>query len=313
MGYLPILDRSHDYREFGMPVIDPLFNTLSIFFSVFFFQIYLTTKKKKVLIYLFIILIIQLLLFRRSSLVWIITSSSFLYLSLKKQIPLIIILAGIICVPLFSYSFGLLGNTRSNLTKSFVLNDLGASDSFKQSGISHNHYMTYLYISSPLANLQENIDHGKENFKRSDFKNFLFFCIIPESVTTRLEKTLSLSPPSCYLISPYLIAGSFYMVSFYLLGWYGMIIMFLFLFAFVLLCLFVIKKWDTFGLVTFSLLCTTVSLLIFSDFLNRLDVILMLFVYPVLFHFIFTGINKLSGFSSPIPSNNQNSFSLNKE
>ena len=78
------------------------------------------------------------------------------------------------------------------------------------------------------------------------------------------------------------------MVSFYTLGWAGMIIMLLFLFAFILLCLLVIKKWDTFSAATYAILSTTITLLIFSNFLNRLDVILMLFVYPVLFHFIFT-------------------------
>ena len=53
MGYLPVLDRSHDYREFGMPVIDPVFNSLSIFFSVFFFQSYLGGKKEKVSVFMF--------------------------------------------------------------------------------------------------------------------------------------------------------------------------------------------------------------------------------------------------------------------
>ena len=47
MGYLPVLDRSHDYREFGMPVIDPVFNSLSIFFSVFLFRSFLDTRKKR--------------------------------------------------------------------------------------------------------------------------------------------------------------------------------------------------------------------------------------------------------------------------
>jgi hypothetical protein len=45
-------------------------------------------------------------------------------------------------------------------------------------------------------------------------------------------------------------------------------------------------------------LSTTITLLIFSNFLNRLDVILMLFVYPVLFHFIFKKSRTVQGFRS---------------
>jgi hypothetical protein len=193
----------------------------------------------------------------------------------------------------FSYCFGLYGNTRSNLSKSFVLNDLGASDAFKNSKISYNHYMTYLYISSPLANLEQNIDKREGKLSYKNFEDFFFYCLVPESIILRLEKPLKLSAPSCYLISPDLIVGSFYMVSFYTLGWYGMILMFLFLFVFILLCLFVTRKWNTFSIETFSLLSATVCLLIFSNFMNRLDVILMLFIYPVLFHFIYTRRNRV--------------------
>jgi hypothetical protein len=152
--------------------------------------------------------------------------------------------------------------------------------------------MTYLYVSSPLANLQENIDTGNGRVKKMDLKKFFFYCIMPESITLRLEKPLNLSPPVCYLITPELIAGSFLMVAYYTLGWIGMIIMFLYLSLFILICLFLISRWSTFGSVTIALLSTAVSLLIFSNFLNRLDVILMLFIYPVLFHFIYSMSNK---------------------
>lgn len=287
MGYLPILDRSHNYREFGMPVIDPVFNTLSIFFSVFFFQSFIEQKEKRFLIYAFLIILIHILLFRRSSVIWIITSSLFLLVMYKKRISLLFIAVAIICVPFLSYGFGAYGNVRSKLSKSFVMNELGASEKFRNSNISHNHYMTYLYVSSPLANLQGNIDTSDGAIKKMDFKNFFFYCLMPESITLRLEKPLKLSQPICYLITPELIAGSFLMVAFFTLGWAGMIFMFLYLSVFIIACLILISKMNTFRSVTISLLATTVSLLIFSNFLNRMDVILMLFVYPVLLHYIF--------------------------
>lgn len=303
MGYLPVLDHSHNYREFGMPVIDPVFNTLSIFFSVFFFQSFIEQKKKRFLAYVIIIILIHVLLYRRSSVIWIMTSSVFLLLLYKKSISLLAIIVAIICLPILSYCFGVYGNARSNLSKSFVINGLGASEKFKNSGISYNHYMTYLYISSPLANLQENIDKADIELKKNDFKRFLFYCLVPESFTLRLEKQLDLSPPVCYLITPELIAGSFFMVAFYTLGWTGMIIMFLYLCLFIILSLVVMRKWKTFRSVTLSLLSSAVSMLIFSNFLNMLDVILMIFIYPVLFHFIFTIESKMPVFKKVMNSN----------
>jgi hypothetical protein len=288
MRYLPILDRSRDYLTFGMPVVDPVFNTLSIFFSIFFFQSFLGTRRKKFLIYVLTILIFQILIFRRSTIVWILLSSSFMYLIYTKQVRLIIITAALVLFPLFSFGFGLYGNWRSNISKSKALNDLGASTIFIKSGISYNHYMTYLYITSPLANLQKNVNESYGFLNRGDLKNFFFYCINPVSLTLRLEKPLKLSPPDCPLIIPALIVGSYFMISFFTMGWPGMIFLLLFLFCFIVLCLFIIKRWNTFTTSTFAILSATVSLLIFSNFLNRLDIILMLFIYPVLFHFIYT-------------------------
>jgi hypothetical protein len=296
MGYLPILDRSHNYREFGMPVIDPLFNTLSIFFSVIYMLSFLKTRKRRFLIYFILILVIQFLIFRRSTIVWIFISSTFLYILLKQKISLILIICGIISIPIVSYCFGLYGNTRSKLTSSFVLNELGANEKFKNSGISYNHYITYLYFCSPLANLQENIDIGKTEIKGRDVTKFMFYCLIPQSITSRLEKHMNLETPVPYLISPYLIVGSYYMMSFYTLGWIGMIASFLFLFLVILIIIYITRKFPSYGLVTLSLLGTTVAFLIFSNFLIRLDVIIMLLGYPIIFHYIDLNHSKLQSF-----------------
>lgn len=287
MGYLPVIDTSHNYLEYGIHVIDPLFNTLSIFFSVFYFQSYLTRKNKRFIFYVVIILILQILIFRRSTIVWIVLSSVYLFILYKQKIRIIVLLLGILCIPVLSYCFGLYGNARSNLSKSYVINDLGASDVFKSSGISHNNYMTYLYVSSPLANLQKNIDERADPSELAHFRSFIFYCLVPQSVTLRLERSGKLHPPSCYLITPDLIVGTFFMIGFYTFGWTGMFVMLAFLIAFILISLKIIRKIEIFGLTTFSILSSAVSFLIFSNFLNRMDIILMIICYPVFFHFIY--------------------------
>lgn len=287
MGYLPVLERTNDYREFGIPVLDPIFNSLSIFFSVFYLQLFLGSKKKKFLIFTFIILLFQILIFRRSTLVWILASSIFLFILYRQRIKIILILVVVLCLPILSYSFGLYGNNRSNLSKNYVLNDLGASSTFIGTGLSHNHYMTYLYVSSPLANLQKNIDEGEKFINNGDFKDFFFYCLLPASITMRLEQRFNLEPPLCSLITPDLIVGTIFMVSFYTLGWLGMSLMTLFLLGFIILSMLLVQRFDLFKLTSISILSTAVALSIFTNFLNRLDVVIMLFIYPVIFHFIY--------------------------
>ena len=294
MGYIPVFDRSMNYLDFGIPVLDPIFNSMSIFFSVFFFQIYLESKKKRFFIYILVFLVLNLLIFRRSSVIWIITSIVFVYILYRPKVRILYIFILILCMPFFTFTFGLYGSKRSNLTKSYVINELEASDNFKKTGFNYNNYLTYLYISSPLANLQKNINESNGIFNKKEYLDFFLYNLVPQSITIRLEKLLDLSSPECYLIHPHLIVGTFLMISFYTLGWVGMISMLVFLLFFIILSLTIIRKWNIFGISTFCLLSTTVCLLIFSNFLNRLDVILMLLVYPVLFHVIFNIERKLN-------------------
>jgi hypothetical protein len=137
-----------------------------------------------------------------------------------------------------------------------------------------------------LANLQSNINEGKSFLNSRDFKSFFFFSLLPESITLRLGKIFKLIRPEPSLIMPDLIVGTFFMVSFCTMGWLGMSAMIFFLLIFIFGCLFLLQKFNTFRITTLCILGTTTTLLIFSNFLIRLDVIIMVFFYPVLFHYI---------------------------
>jgi oligosaccharide repeat unit polymerase len=287
MGYIPLFNSTLDYRDFGVPVLDPIFNSLSIFFSVISFQLFLGEKKKRYLLYTILIIIFHLFIFRRASVVWISISSVLLYILYKRKIRVISLLIIVLCIPFFSLLFGSYGNFRSKLDKDYILNDLGASSSFSGSGLSHNHYMTYVYETSPLANLQKNIDEGKGFLNNGNIQEFVFYSIMPQSVTLRLEKLIPLKSPVSLLVHPHLIVGTFFMIAFHSLGWAGMILMLLYLLLYIGFCSAIITRWHTFRISTYCILSTMVFLLIFSNFLNRLDVILILLIYPVLFHKLF--------------------------
>lgn len=208
----------------------------------------------------------------------------FLYIKQKGKFPAYFFLVGLILLYIGSFCFGLFGNKRSNLDRSFVINDLRASSSFEILEISHNHYMTYLYICSPLANLQKNIDGSKGFLNNNDIKDFVFYSLIPPSLTRRVEGLFYLSPPNCGLISPYLIVGSYYMIGFKTLGWLGMIILAIGLIFYIVAVVLLIPRKSPFYMITIVLLSTTISMLIFDNMLIRLDVILMVFGYPYIFY-----------------------------
>ena len=94
---------------------------------------------------------------------YIIIGSAFLYfISQKKNIirKLFVLVAfGITAI----YMFGYLGNLRSsNGDPTYIPRASGATDKFLDSKIPKEFYWGYLYIASPVANLQNNINIEKE-------------------------------------------------------------------------------------------------------------------------------------------------------
>jgi hypothetical protein len=299
IGYIPLFKQGFKYREYGVSVLDPIYYSLSVFISVYYFHSYLKNGKLKFLIYLLVIVIFQILLYRRYTLVWIFLSCIFLFIFIKQKLPVFLILTGLVFIIISSFLFGYFGNKRSNFDKDYILGEFSANSRFTDLNISYNHFLTYLYISSPLANLQKNTDIIKSSFSNNDVKTFAFYCIVPSSLTARIEDYLNLSPPECSLISPNLIVGSYYMNGYHTLGWYGMIILTVFLLVCLSVSILIVPRSSPAFPISICLASTTAVLMIFDNFLIRLDVILMLFIYPLVLHFIYL---KLKKDLSPNPS-----------
>ena len=281
------LKQDFKYREYGVSILDPIYYSLSVFISVYYLLSYFKKGKVKFLIYLIVIILFQILLYRRYTLVWIFFSSLFLFIFIKQKIPAYLIIFGLVLLVLSSLLFGFFGNKRSNFDKDYILNEFGANSKFNELNISYHHFLTYLYISSPLANLQKNIDIRNDSISHNDIKSFAFYSIIPSSLTTRIEEYLKISPPECNLISPNLLVGSYYMIGYYLLGWFGMIILTLFLLVCLSVSILLVPGSSPFFPISLCLASTAAVLMIFDNFLIRSDVILMLFIYPLVSHLVF--------------------------
>jgi hypothetical protein len=159
-----LLNQPYNYRLFGVPTLHVFTVTFASFYTVYLFSLYRATRKRLILVLYGLNLLAALLIYSRAMLLFNIAGSFFVYfLSYPsagwKRISIIAV--GVI---LLGYFFGFLGNLRVSFEakKEYdadLFLDLGeASPAFRKSLIPAEFFWGYVYLSSPLANLQYNIN-----------------------------------------------------------------------------------------------------------------------------------------------------------
>jgi hypothetical protein len=184
-----------------------------------------------------------------------------------KKIKIKVIGFLIVLVVFLFYLFGVLGNYRVTRTpsNSYFLEISNASEKFIESKIPKEFIWSYIYISSPLANLQSNIN--KEAHQKNQVKNFILTELIPDFLSKRIAPLIHAERAELKNISPFLTVGTFYARSFVLLGWAGIIIMFIFNSAFVFIYIILLRKNNIYYVTGISILCTFV---IYNTFTNMI-------------------------------------------
>lgn len=176
-GKIPILEAlnktGYMYVDFkGIPTFSPIIWTLTTYHNVRSFSQFLIFKKKKYLFYCIIEIILYLLLCRRGPILIMILLNFLAYINLNKirYITLKLVAGGVLIL----YLFGLLGNIRhgfsptdTTMLKSII--NLKTSNS-----IFDPFLWGYIYITSPLSNLQytfdcKNISYNILEFLRTGF------------------------------------------------------------------------------------------------------------------------------------------------
>jgi glycosyltransferase involved in cell wall biosynthesis len=133
------------------------------------------------------------------------------------------------------YFFGVIGNIRQTQTKTektYVLRIAGATDKFLESGVPQEFYWSYIYLISPIGNLQNIVDHKADIF---DTKNIGFFTateLLPDFISKRVssifdyDEIINKDLGSRYLVTINLNAPTVYYNSYLNLGSAGMYIMY---------------------------------------------------------------------------------------
>ena len=291
-GTLPIyalLQGDFNYAEdaFGLPVIHTFLVSFNTFYAIFLFHQYVSTRRGRLLWFFLLVLLPFILLVYRSSILNVLLGALIVFLFHKAVIPFKLILKTIAGVLLVFFLFGFLGNLRSgNGDATYIPRSSGATEEFLDSRIPKEFYWSYLYVASPVANLQNNINLVKS--PEGNYKDLVMNEFLPAFVTKFIVQP---EAKKFHQINPFLNVGTIYVYSFSYLRWPGMILMF-----FYFLILFngyylLIRKSDTYKVTGMAILF---NMIIFANFHNTISYSAssLQLIYPVLFSIMTFFINQ---------------------
>lgn len=289
---IPLFAKGGYLQYQGIPILHIFIYTFNIFYSINIFDTYIESKNKIYLKYYLILFIPAILIVSRGLIINILLGSLFIYLMKNKNIlnlKNIVKLSTIILIVV--YLFGVFGNYRSkndpNLSmydtskSNYILNVGEATEFFKNSIIPKEFFWAYLYITSPLANFQKNIDYYKNhNISTNDINTFFFRNIVPDTISKRINYSRD-NIKQNMLITSELTVGTMFMESYVDLGWIGVVIIFIYFMLFNLIYIKLLKYKTKEFRIGVAMLCTLSVLGTFSNIMIFTGMSFQL-VYPLL-------------------------------
>jgi hypothetical protein len=282
-----MLQQPYNYRLFGVPSLHVFIVTFASFYTVFLFHLYVLHRQRINLILYIINLFASLLIFNRGMFTFILVATIFVYLSLVRFRWLVFVLVSIVSFFCFLYIFGMLGTLRESAeskTKydSNIFLGIGqAEDSFRNSFIPKEFFWGYMYISSPLANLQTNINsqpvQGLKNLTLRLFIDEVVF----DFASKRLNKLMGWERLKDQTIPGPFNVSTVYSRSYCYGGWWGMAFMAI-LVGFVPWLYLRLLPMNPYALTGASILCTMYLFLGFDNMI-RFSGLSFQLVYPFAF------------------------------
>src|SRR5690606_22537386 len=173
-----------------------------------------------------------ILIYSRAMFFFNLSGCLFLYLMTRNKIPRFLPLIAAGSLVILFYLFGVMGTLRVSHEAGTSYNnqhflEIGkATPAFRDSAIPKEYFWTYIYMSSPLANLQTNISHypvepPSVHSAAEMVNNEVLMDFISKRVNVLLgiERRGEITVPGPFNVS------TVYSRCFSYLGWYGMITM----------------------------------------------------------------------------------------
>lgn len=301
-GGIPFLqvqnNEGYDYRDFGVPTFHVALVTFSSFFSVYIFHQLVSSFSWKRFLFYFLSVIPGILIINRGMVLLILTASLFVFILSLNRISLKAIVGVTASVLFVFYMFGVLGNIRQvgSNSSEYILGTSHATESFRNSVIPKEFIWSYLYISSPLANLQSTVNYG-DVF--NDWGAFINFELVPDFISKRTGAALALFKRDVPRIAPWLTVSTLYAKSFVFAGWPGIIAMYLYFVTTTFMYIMLLRKRGKFYVTGLALINTLVLYNTFDNMYSFSGLNFQL-LYPLIFsyvkipHFTFNLTTRLS-------------------
>jgi len=227
-----LLKEPYDYKLFGIPSLHVFIVTFSSFYTIFLFHKFLSHRSRYLLALFLINLSAAILIYNRGMFLFNLSGVALMFLIYNRKFSIRQFAVGLTGGLVILFLFGVLGTARvSNESRVPYSNELfmktgSASNTFRNSAIPQEYFWTYMYATSPLANLEINATENRpETINIASFvewgNNEVLFDFISKRVNMLTgEKTLKVIT----IRGPF-NASTVYARSFSYLGWWGLFLM----------------------------------------------------------------------------------------
>jgi hypothetical protein len=195
------------------------------------------------------------------------------------------------------YAFGVAGNYRTvkdissysttfdgRYSSDIILNIGQATDSFRGNIIPGEFFWSYLYITSPLSNLQYNINKGVPPVTARNLILMINNEIVFDAISKRINGLFGAEKLMPDLIVSQLTVCTTLAGSYLYAGWLGMAVFIAFFAVLPILYLFLINK-NPLGVIGLAVMCTIYALSIFDNMLTITGLSIQI-LYPIVIIFV---------------------------
>jgi oligosaccharide repeat unit polymerase len=265
-GGVPLLSAAagddSEYLAFGIPTVNVAFIGFSLFYAVYWFDLYLLRYGRIFLAFSLLAASTSIIIVHRGGFIIDFVAAVFVYLQ-RRGLERKLIITFTVLVSAMLWGFGLLGDLRThNVSGESVILGIGrASDKFLNSNIPTELFWPYLYISSPLSNLQLNITDRVATDKPS---LYMALELLPDFVSKRLVPEDAVPGTQPILVTEQLNVSTMYARPFLLMGWLGIFLSFMYFVIIVVVCLNALRGSKYF-IATSSILSSLGFLNIFTN------------------------------------------------
>lgn len=287
-----LLGQPYNYRTFGIPSLHVFIVTFSSFYTVCLFHLYLTSRRRVILVLYLVNLFAAILIYNRGMFLFNLASSFFLLLMCVNRIPRFLWYALPVSVAVLLYLFGVLGSLRVSrearkpYTTELFMQTGRANRQFVTSHVPREYFWAYVYISSPLANLQHTINtKDAPDASVSKLAEMINNELLMDFISKRINARFHLEPEKESTIPGPFNVSTVYARSFSYWGWAGMFLMACAVAAIPWLYRRMLPATSPFFLSGFSILCTMFLFLAFDNTIRFTGFSFQL-LYPFLLHFL---------------------------